>query len=318
MKLKDLYIGLDLGGTFIKYAIGMADGSLLYHNKKPSLSDREQSEIFYNIFALIEELKQKAKELQGEIKAIGFGSPGAINFDEGRLIGSTPNIKSWTDADIRGKIESKFNLPTWVDNDANLMVFAEARQGIAKGEKNVIALTLGTGIGGGILINNQVYRGDHFAGSELGHMSINFDGPRCDCGGIGCIEQYASAPAMEKNYEKKLIMANKSIPDDLSTVTLFERAGEREKEAIDTINDTAVYLGTALANIANIFNPAVIVIGGGVSAAGKIFINKIDAEMRRRAMPPSVRHLKVLAAKLGNSAGMIGAIRLAAEMYAKR
>lgn len=314
MDVKDYYIGLDLGGTFIKYALGTKDGTLIYHDKKPSLSDRGQEEIFNNIFQIIETLLQRARKAGNRVKAVGFGSPGAIDFDRGRLVGSTPNIKHWTDADIRGNIEGRFDLPTFVDNDANVMVFAESRCGAAKGKKNVIALTLGTGIGGGILINNQVYRGDRFAGSELGHMSINFEGPRCDCGGIGCIEQYASAPAMERNYTKKLAQSGKAISKELSTVTIFERAKSGEPEAIKTIEDTTIYLGTALANIANIFNPAAIVIGGGVSAAGQPFIEKIDKEMRKRAMDPSVKNLKVVQAKLGNQAGMIGAIRLAAEM----
>ncbi|MBN1541666.1 ROK family protein [candidate division KSB1 bacterium] len=310
---KRIFIGLDLGGSFIKYALGDHHGDLLYTGKKPSRADQSQDVIFSVIYEIVDHLREKQKELDGEIAAIGFGSPGSVDFDRGRLIGATPNINEWTDADIRGRLQSRYNLPTWVDNDANVMAYAEARVGAGRGMKNIIALTLGTGIGGGILIDGKIYRGSTYAGAEIGHMSINFAGPPCNCGNYGCIEQYASAPAMLRFYEANLKAAGKSIPKDLSTFLLFERSDQGEPEAQKAIQETCRYLGYALANLANIFNPDAIIIGGGVADADDSLMEMIAQEMKKRALPPAVRNLQVKRAELGNRAGMVGAILLAAD-----
>ena len=140
----EYFAGLDLGGTYLKYAIGTADGAILKHDKVPSRADESQDTVFNVIFDALKELQKEAKKRDGELKAVGVGSPGAIDFERGRLIGSTPNIKNWANADIRGKIQAETGLPVWAENDANIMAFAESRQGAAQGYKNVICTTLGT------------------------------------------------------------------------------------------------------------------------------------------------------------------------------
>ncbi len=315
---KDFFIGFDLGGTFIKYALGNSDAQLLIKGKKPTGADQPKEAIFAVIFQAIDELISQAQKLGGRVVAIGFGSPGAVDFDHGRLMGNTPNIADWGDADIRNTIESRYGIPVWADNDANLMTLAETRQGAAKGLKHVIALTLGTGIGGGIIIDGKLHRGVNYAGAELGHITIKYDGVPCNCGGIGCIEQYASAPAMVRHYLEKIAQSGKSAPHTVTTETIFRRAKEGEPEAAATIDETCEYLGAALASLLNIFNPQIIVIGGGVADAGDEFIKKIWKATARRAMPPSLVGLKLVRAELGNDAGMVGAIDLAAEMYYAR
>ncbi len=312
---KDLFIGLDLGGTFLKYALGNSDAQLLIKGKKPTKADQPKEAIFAVIFQAIDELISQAEELGGRVVAIGFGSPGAVDFEHGRLMGNTPNIADWGDADLRSTIEGRYGIPLWADNDANVMTLAEARQGAAKGLRHVIALTLGTGIGGGIIIEGELYRGINYAGAELGHITIKFDGEPCNCGGIGCIEQYASAPAMVRNYLDKIARSGKPAPQKVSTETIFGQAKEGVAEAIATIDETCEFLGAALASILNIFNPQIIVIGGGVADAGDDFIKQIWNAMKRRAMPPSLIDLKLVRAQLGNDAGMVGAIDLASEMY---
>jgi len=312
---KDLFIGLDLGGTFIKYALGNSDAQLLIKGKKPTGADQPKEAIFAVIFQAIDELISQAEELGGRVAAIGFGSPGAVDFDHGRLMGNTPNIADWGDADIRSTIEGRYGIPLWADNDANVMTLAEARQGAAKGLKHVITLTLGTGIGGGIIIDGKLHRGVNYAGAELGHVTIKYDGEPCNCGGIGCIEQYASAPAMVRHYREKLSKSGKTALHRVTTETIFSQAKKGEAEAMATIDETCEYLGAALASILNIFNPQIIVIGGGVADAGDEFMQQIWNAMERRAMPPSLIDLKLVRAQLGNDAGMVGAIDLAAEMY---
>lgn len=311
----EFVIGLDLGGTFLKYALGYPDGQLLVSKKRPSKGDQSQSAIFEVMFKAIEEMLHEAEKRRGKVIAIGVGSPGAIIFTEGRLNGNTPNLINWGNANIRKEIEEKFHLPVWADNDANVATLGEARQGAAKGCQFVIALTLGTGIGGGILINNEIYRGANFAGAELGHVSIKHDGLPCNCGGIGCIEVYASAPGMVRNYLSKTVGIQKT--ENITTETIFSHAKKGKPEAIATIQETCEYLGTALASFVNTFNPQLIVIGGGVADAGEDFMNQIWRELEKRAMPPCLDGVKLVRATLGNDAGVVGAICLAAEMYAR-
>ena len=309
-------IGLDLGGTFLKYALGEPNGKLILHSKKPSEGNKPQEVVFGVIFSAIEEMLQEAEKRNGKVVAIGLGSPGAVHFEKGKLMGNTPNLRYWGDAEIKKNIEGKFSIPTWADNDANLMVLAEATRGAAQGHKYVIALTLGTGIGGGILINGEIYRGVNYAGAELGHVSIAYNGRPCNCGGIGCIEQYASAPAMVREYIEMLTARQKPLPKgQITTEMIFARVKEGEPEAIETVDRTCEYLGSALASIINAFNPEIIVIGGGVSEAGDEFVQQIWHSLNRRAAGPVLSGLKLVRAQLGNKAGMVGAISLASQMY---
>ncbi|MBN1999747.1 ROK family protein [candidate division KSB1 bacterium] len=312
---KEFFIGLDLGGTSLKYALGTSGGDILIKDEMDSKADRPQKEVFEVIFKAIKVLREEAKTRGGFVAAIGLGSPGAVDFEKGKLKGNTPNFLHWGDAEIKKTIEAEFAIPCWADNDANVMAFAESRKGAGKGANNVIALTLGTGIGGGILIDGQLFRGTRYAGAELGHITIDYDGEPCNCGGYGCVEKYASAPAMVKNYIEKLTTAKMSIPDKVSTKIIFARAKEGEKQALETIDDTCKYLGAALASIINIFNPEIIVIGGGVADAGDEFMRRIWAATTARTMKPSLEGLKLVRAKMGNDAGVVGAICMASEMY---
>ncbi|MBN2355944.1 ROK family protein [candidate division KSB1 bacterium] len=313
--LKDAFIGLDLGGTFLKYALGTADGTIFYKNKIPSNAKKGGAAIFSAMFAAVADLLKQAESSNLKVKAIGCGSPGAVDFDRGKIIGNTPNLRDWADADIRGRLSSRFHLPVWADNDANLMALAECRYGAAKGYRYVIALTLGTGIGGGIFIGDELYRGARFAGSEIGHMSIKYDGIPCNCGGIGCIEAYASAPAMVKSYIEKLSRSDLPIPKTVNTELVFAQAQQGQMEAISVIDETCHYLGAAIGNVVNIFNPEIIVIGGGVADAGDQFIAQIWQQTQKYAMAAALRGVKLVRAQLGNNAGMIGAIALAADYY---
>lgn len=309
----DYVIGLDLGGTFLKYALGTPEGKLLINRKMPSKGQEAKEKIFGVIFTAIEEMLDEAKALNGHVIAIGFGSPGAINFELGKQIGETPNLPQWIDSDIRGEIENRFNIPVWADNDANVMAFAESRQGAAKGYRYMIALTLGTGIGGGVLLDNEIFRGANYAGAELGHVTIDYDGPQCNCGGRGCIERYSSATGMVENYCRKKNIDKTNVNTEL----IFANKEQGEVEATQTIEETCDYLGAALASMVNMFNPEIIVIGGGVAQAGEAFIQKINNAVKLRAMGPALRNLQIVKAALDNKAGMVGAICMAAEMYKK-
>ena len=306
-----LYIGLDLGGTNLKYAVGDENGNIIIKKIRPSLAQESQKKVFDNIFNAITELIQ---ETAAEIKGIGFGTPGSVDFKKGQLIAGTPNIKNWTDAPIKKTIEEKFNIPVWVDNDANIMTLAEVRIGAAKGYSHVVCFTIGTGIGGGIIIDNQLYRGANFAAAEVGHTIVEKGGKPCKCGNLGCLEAYTSAPAMINRYRRKLkrigLMFNE---EQLTTEFIFQKAKFAEDFAIETINETCDYLGTGIASVVNVINPQIVVIGGGVADAGEQFIKKVETVVQQNAMKPNSQNLKVVKAQLGNDAGVAGAILLAVE-----
>jgi glucokinase len=318
----DLFIGLDLGGTSLKFGLGTRDGRILWKDRKPSEADKPQEVIFNVFYAAIDELLEKAKEHQGKVVAIGCGSPGAVDYDHGRLKGNTPNFVYWGNADIRGHIQPKYNIPVWADNDANVMAWAETCQGAAKGYKNVLAFTLGTGIGGGVVIDGQLFRGVNFAGAELGHMSIQWNGRPCNCGGRGCVERYASATGMVQTYVEKIAAKvaarTTELTKDIDTIYIFKKAKEGEKEALETIEETCDCLGTALASFINIFNPEIIVVGGGVADAGEEFMTKIWKATTCRAMKPGLDNLKFSHASMGNDAGIVGAISLAVEAFDRK
>lgn len=309
-----LIIGLDLGGTNLKCALGTESGEIVTKLSKPSLADQKQEIIFENMFSAVEELQQEARKKNEKVVAIGVGSPGSIEFDKGQLIGSTPNIEHWTNAPIKAKFEHRFNLPTWADNDANLMALAEARKGAGKNYSNLLCATLGTGIGGGIIINNELHRGVHSAAAEIGHIIIEYDGNPCNCGNRGCLEAYAAAPAMVERYRKKLkrsgVMYNII---ELTTEFIFQKAALNEDLAQETIMETCDYLGVGLASIMNTIDPEIIILGGGVAEAGMEFIKRIETVVKQYAIKAIARDLKVVKAELTVDAGIVGAILLAAE-----
>ena len=311
------FAGLDLGGTFLKFALGDHRGAILFKDKLPSRADQSHDEVFRVMFQAIENLQIEAKKRNGVLAAVGVGSPGAIDFEKGRLIDRTPNIKNWVDTDIRGTLQNRFHIPMWVDNDANIMTLAESRRGAAKGLKNVICATLGTGIGGGILIDGELYRGTHFAGAEIGHMMIVHNGIPCNCGGRGCFELYAAAPAVLREYVNFMTANKKAVPEHVTTKRVFQRAAEGEPEANEAIDMAIDYMGTGFASLVNIFNPEMIVIGGGVAEAGDAFIARIKKAIERKAMKAAMKGVKVKRALLGNDAGCIGGVSLAIEMLHK-
>jgi len=314
-----LYLGLDLGGTNLKYALGSETGEIVVRFSKPSLADQEQETIFENMFSAVEELLKEAENRNKKVNAIGVGSPGSVDFKSGKLLDSTPNFEHWTNAPIKKRFEDRFNLPTWADNDANLMALAEARKGAGQKYNNLLCVTLGTGIGGGIIINNELYRGVHYSAAEIGHIIIEYGGRPCNCGNRGCLEAYAAAPAMVECYRRKLKRTGVMFDiDELSTEFIFQKAELNEDLAKETINETCDYLGVGIASIVNTIDPDIVILGGGVAEAGMEFIQRIEQVVKQNALKPIARKLNVAKAELNLDAGIVGAILLAAENFLKK
>lgn len=295
-------LGIDIGGTTIKYGICSSAGKLIGQGAIPTPATAPKQEILKKLSGLVSENLILARKKNITIAAIGIGTPGSVNINRGYLMGGTPNFKHWRNVSISKFLTDRFDIPVFVDNDANLMAYGEFIYGAGKKKKDVICLTLGTGIGGGVIINGEIYRGSFFAGAELGHMTINHAGKPCNCGGQGCLERYASATAVIEDYNRE----NPLNPVQ-GTKQIFRLADQGDSLARAVIDRFVSYLAAGLASITNIFNPEMIIIGGGVSEAGKPLIDRVYKACQKRAMPVSIKNVEIVGAILGNRAGILGA-----------
>jgi glucokinase len=315
------FIGVDLGGTNIKFGIVSAKGVILHKGMLPAQSRLGREAILNNINRAVFQSLSFAEKKKIKIKGIGVGSPGTVNLETGKIEGSCPNLPQMVNVGLKKWLSRYFDLPIHTDNDANVMALAEHKFGAAQNYQYALCLTLGTGIGGGIILNDELFHGSNYAGAEFGHMTICYNGRKCHCGGIGCLEMYASAPAMIKEAKKLLHRNKKSIIhrllagdlDKLTPKIIFEAERKGDTLAASVINQTCIYLGAGIASAVNLLNPQVVVIGGGVSEGGNDFIKRIEREVKKRAFPSATKNLKVVKAQLGNDAGFIGAAMLCLE-----
>lgn len=305
-------IGADLGGT--KLLLGVLDGGpeVAWESRESSTGASQEG-----LVELLAREIGEARAARPGVAAVGLGIPARIDYERGLAI-SAVNLPI-EDLPVRDLLAERTGLPVFVDNDANLAAFAEQLYGAARGASDIVMLTIGTGIGGGLVLGGEIYRGAIGAGAELGHVSIEMDGPPCQgsCPGRGCVETYASGTALSREGREAaerepgsalggMLAAGREI--DGAAVT--EAALGGDAAAIGVLELAGRRLGVALAGFANVFEPEAIVIGGGVIAAGDLLLEPARAELRARALPPMDR-TPVLAAELGEDAGMIGAAALA-------
>lgn len=302
---KDFIIGIDLGGTNLK--IALLDLNYKIRHKQVFDTGRfiKKDSLIAAIVASVNKIIQSRKLNKINILGIGLGLPGPIDARKG-LVHFFPNIPGWKEVSLKDILERKLGLPVYLDNDANLMALAEYRLGAARGARNAVCLTLGTGVGGGIIIDATLYRGSTFAAGEIGHIPINETGPRCNCGGSACLEAYIG--------NKRIMQEAKRVfGRDISLKELSAMAGKKNKKAIAIWSEVGRRLGIALCGAVNFLNPDIIVIGGGVAGAGSILFDKVKRTLSGRAMPVQAKHVKVVKAHLGNNAGIIGAAVLVRE-----
>jgi glucokinase len=304
-------IGVDLGGT--KMLVGVVDSEQqIHHESKESSVGMTEDEV---VETVAKELAE-AREARPNVLAAGLGIPATIDRARGVAIQAV-NLEI-SDVPIRDLMQERLGLPVFVDNDANLAALAEFLYGAGRGARNVVMLTIGTGIGGGLILNGEVYRGSTGAAAELGHIVVNEDGPRCqgNCPNRGCVETYASGTALaregtavaEREPDSALGKALAQGPITGKTVTELAMGGD--PLATRVVGEAGRHLGVAMASFANIFDPDVIVVGGGVSAVGELLLGPARHELSARALPPMNR-TPVKPAELGADAGMIGAAAMA-------
>ncbi|NOR75776.1 MAG: ROK family protein [Draconibacterium sp.] len=296
--------GIDLGGTFVKYALVSSAGDILVEGKLPIGGKATKEDTLKAIELSIQKTIDKAKEESLSVAGIGIGSPGIVN--DAVVIGGADNLQDWENMDLGSIFSTKFNLPVLAYNDANVMGLGEVAFGSAKDATDVIFFTVGTGIGGAIVANGELYGGYKNRGAELGHVTIDHKGIECNCGGRGCLEAYASTSALIEQYAVLKGMDAKGIDGHY----IVKKFHEGEKEAVKCMEEHTDYLGHGIAGFINTFAPQKVIIGGGISEAGQFYIDMIKKSAFSYAMPDCAEYTDVVGATLGNNAGCLGAASL--------
>lgn len=297
-------VGVDLGGTFVKAALVSSEGAIVFKAELPIGNEASKNVILDTIEKIMNNALNEASQHGLRVLGIGLGTPGIVY--DGVISGGADNLNGWENIDLSGYYSKIFKLPVKVDNDANLMGLGELYYGAAKGCTDVICLTIGTGIGGAIIANGQLYGGFKNRGTELGHIVVEHQGPNCNCGGKGCLELYGSTTALIKNYSKLSGIAVKN----LNGRYIVAKFREQEENAVRCLQEHTEYLGHGVASFINVFAPQKVVIGGGISAAGQFYIDMIRESAFSYMMQDCGSHTEVVAATLGNTAGSLGAAAL--------
>ncbi|MBI1808488.1 MAG: ROK family protein, partial [Gemmatimonadetes bacterium] len=312
-------IGVDLGGTKISAGVMPADGSAIVAQvTEPTNAadgaDGVTARIAAAIETVIAETIAKTGATRKQFWGVGLGAPGPLDRDAGLVI-VAPNL-GWNDYPLRDRIVAATGLTATLDNDANCATVGEWWIGAAQGGRNVVGMTIGTGIGGGLILDGKLYHGSSDVAGEIGHTTIDTQGRRCKCGNYGCLEAYASGTAIGERAREALAGGEPSAllvmaGGDLSKVTaqtVYEAAKTGDRIASEVVRETARYIGTGIANLLNVFNPDVVVLAGGVAQAGEDLFGPLRAEVKRRAFKPAVDACRIVPGALGGNAGMVGAV----------
>ena len=312
-------VGVDLGGTNIVVGAMSDDGTQQYGmHTEPTRPEDGADGVIGRMARMVETTITTTMRETGAsrdaFQGVGIGAPGPLDRERGMVL-LTPNL-GWHDVPLRDRMRDLTGLPATLDNDANCATYGEWWIGAARGARNVIGMTIGTGIGGGLIFDGRLYHGSSDVAGEIGHTTIDQTGRRCGCGNYGCLEAYASGTAIAERAREALsfdqgVILSELVDGDVSKITaqtVYEAASRGDAVAREVVRDTARFLGTGIANLLNIFNPDVVVIAGGVTQAGEALFTPLRAEVRRRAFKPAVDAVRIVPGELPGTAGVVGAI----------
>ena len=313
-----VYIGIDLGGTTLKGALVSSTGEIIHETRIES--EQQSPDALFSQIAQATLALRDNKKTRGKVGGVGVGIPGLVNRKTNR-IEVMPNLPTLSEIDITAELSRQTGLPVILDNDANAAAYGELQVGAARGRREVFFVALGTGIGAGLIINGGIYRGAAGFAGEFGHMTIDPEGIECACGNIGCLETIASGPSIVRRTRERLYrdrtssLSRLAIPRDreFTAEDIAKAAREGDEMAQLMLERTGMFLGIALAAVLNLLNVEMVVMGGGVMDAGDLIVKPTIKETRRRAFPPSFNSCEIVIAKLGLTAGMIGAALMARD-----
>ena len=311
-------LGIDIGGTNLVVGCVSEDGGTLHAlGSEPTHAEAGSSDVVDRIVTLAQRCIAETRRARpgAEILGVGVGAPGPLDTRSGVVL-LTPNL-GWVNLPLRQIIRDRLGLPAELDNDANCAVLGEWWVGAARGCRHAIGITIGTGIGGGIILDGRLYHGASDVAGEIGHATIDTEGRRCTCGNYGCLEAYASGPniamraieAIEAGAETRLPGYVGGDMSRITAQTVYEAAHDGDELALEVVNDTAKFLGVGVANLLNIFNPDVVVICGGVTLAGDHLFIPLRRETARRAFKPAVAACRIVPGELVGTAGVYGAAK---------
>lgn len=299
-----IVIGMDLGGTNLRLAGVTAGGELVALHREQTGAREGPEPVIERIFAAIGRVADSLTGAGGTVLGIGLGAPGIISRRAGAVVAS-PNLPGWQDVPLRDRVAAATGLPVLLENDANAAAYGEYWRGAGVGCESMVLLTLGTGVGGGLVLGGELWRGADGMAGEIGHVTVDPGGRTCRCGNSGCLETYASATGIVDGY-RELSGAQEAVTAE----EINRRAHEGDANARQAYREAGRSLGVAFATLVNLLNPERIVIGGGVLPAWDLFIPPAEQEMHRRAFSAPASRVRIAAAVLGDLAGVTGAAGL--------
>jgi glucokinase len=313
--LTQVIVGVDVGGTAIKMALLSTQGEILYKTQEPTPVAEGEDSVLRKISDMMHAMLEQTQTAKEQVAGIGVGVPGPVDAENG-IVRDAVNLHWKQPVRLKEKLERLTGLPVYVDNDANNAALGEMWRGAGQGAKDLIVITLGTGVGGGVIVHGRIVHGMNGVGGEVGHITMEpAGGPACNCGKTGCLETYASASAI---IREGLKAAQEGTSPQLAGILsqhgkirakdVLDAAKSGDEAAVAIVDQAAFYLGLALSHLANVLNPSRIVIGGGMSAAGEFLFSRVrDAFRRYVTFPYAADSCEILPATLGNDAGVIGA-----------
>lgn len=313
--ISPLVVGVDLGGTTVKAGLVSAGGEILYQNKFPTHADKGPAHVIKQIDTAIREAITHA---DGKVIAgIGIGAPGVV--DDDGIVKSPPNFADWDEVPLKSEMQKLFKgLRIGIENDANAAAIAESKFGAGMQHPNFLFVIWGTGVGGGIILNNKIYRGPTGGAGEIGHITIDYNGPTCNCGNTGCVEAYVGQRYLSQRTAERLKGKKSSkildlVAGDLLKIEpaiISQAAHEGDEFARGVLIEAGTLLGVALAGVMNVMDLRVSIIGGGISSAGDFVLKAVKDSVKAHVLKPLQPDIEVLQAQLGNNAGILGAAGL--------
>ena len=318
-------VAVDIGGTKILTAVFSAGGRMLDKEICPTPAGDGFMAVIESLGGAVDTLLRRNKLRPSQLTGIGIACAGGVETERGVVVTPSPNLPDWTDVPLRNIVEELFGIDTFVLNDASSAALGEQRYGAGQGIKNLVMLTLGTGIGGGIIVNGELYIGTRGGAAEVGHTTVEESGPVCGCGNTGCLEMLASGRAVAREAIGRIINGEKSLltemvenTEDITAELVGVAAGKGDSLAREMLGRASHYLGVGLVNIVNIFNPEMIVIGGGMAELGSLYIEPAREIALERSFSISAQSVKIVTARLGNEAGVYGAAAYVTERITGR
>ena len=307
-------LAIDLGGTKIIAAIISDKGQVMAREYYLTLAEEGPQPVIGRVLSAIDHLLDSRNMDLSELHSISLATAGAIDIDKG-LVTLSPKLPGWYNVPLRDIVKDKHRINTFLINDASAAALGEYYFGAGRGVNNLILITLGTGIGGGVIINGKLYSGPCGSAGEIGHTTIDVNGPRCSCGNVGCLEMLASGTAVAQEAIKRISQGEKSSlveivggkVGDITAEAVGVAAKDGDSLALEVILRAATYLGVGMVNVVNIFNPEMIIVGGGMAQMGDLLLNTARQVVKERAFTLSAQSVRIVTAQLGDNAGVLGA-----------